>query len=274
MPFALRSNAFPVALAALVVGAVSVAASEPPLRNLTWSGEVPAGASLWVENTQGDVRLRAGGEDRRVEVSAVLQGGMAPGAVPSLGTQLRDGRLELVVAPPKEAAAGAPCRADLVVFVPKGVPVEVHTARGLIEAKGLKGDATLGSDRGDIVAKGVRGALCARSERGAVTAELETAPGVQQSLSTLTGDVTAYLWEDASVTVEAATSGELSTDFSLQVEYRKSEEPSKRAVAVVGGGGARLSLSSKQGRVRILRLPRGFQKEGRDEAEPKVPVHP
>jgi hypothetical protein len=66
--------------------------------------------------------------------------------------------------------------------------------------------------------------------------------------------------------VAIATSGEISTDFSLTIDHRRFEEPGKQAVAIIGDGGPQLSLYSKRGRVRLLRLPRHF-KPDQDEEE-------
>ena len=262
-----------VSMALSVCAAAPASAQQPLLRDFRWTGAVPAGSSLSVDNAWGDVRLRAGGTDRRVEVLGSLQPGEEQAVAPDVRVTTEPGVLAVrVVVSPVHQGLRSP-RADLVLFVPEGVAVAVRTQAGLIEAKGLRGDATLVAERGDILAKGIRGALCARSERGTVTAELETASHRSQSLESLTGDLTAYLWEDASVTVEAATSGEISTDFTLHVEYLKSQEPNKRAVAVLGTGEARLHMESKEGRVRILRLPRSFRKEGPDAPKPDV-SHP
>lgn len=231
-------------------------------------GVVPEGGRLAVVNPLGDVRLRAGGQSgRKVEVFSALQPS-SEGVLPEVRlVQEAEGTLRVVAqAPPSGGRAG---RADLVLFVPGSVSVSVSTEQGAVEVRGLGGAVDARSGGGNIVAKGVKGGLCARSQTGSIVAELESGTQGAQALTTLTGDITAYLWEDASLTVRAATSGEISTDFSLAMEYRRSEEPNKVATVVVGGGAGRLALESKQGRVRILRLPRGFEKEGPDAKRPE-----
>jgi hypothetical protein len=85
-----------------------------------------------------------------------------------------------------------------------------------------------------------------------------------QQLSTITGDIEVYLWEDAGMEVDIKTSGEISTDFSIAVEHRRFEEPGKHATAIVGGGGPGLSLYSKRGRVKLLRLQKDFKPESKE----------
>jgi len=272
-PARLSRGALSVLLPLLVLTVspgVSARAKGPDVTPFQWLGTVPAGSSLRVENLWGDVRLRAGDPEAKLEVLASLQPGTPGGPLPEIRV-VPEGATVVVRVAASPVRGTVPPRADLVLFVPGKTAVAVRTASGLIEAKGLRGDATLVTERGAIVAKGVHGSVCATSDSGPVTAELETAPGASQSLETRTGEVTAYLWEDAAVTADVATSGEMSTDFTLQVEYRRSEEPNKRAVAVLGAGTARLKVESKQGHVRLLRLPRRFQKEGPHETKPPTP---
>ena len=96
--------------------------------------------------------------------------------------------------------------------------------------------------------------------RGAVSVALESdATEQDQSITTETGDIEVYLWEDANVQVQLATSGEISTDFSIDIEHRRFEEPGKLGRAAVGKDGPLLVLESKRGRVRLLRQQRDFE---------------
>ena len=51
-----------------------------------------------------------------------------------------------------------------------------------------------------------------------------------------------------------ATSGTLTTDFTLTVDNRDNEEPNKLATAVLGQGGSALVLTSKQGDLALRRV--------------------
>jgi hypothetical protein len=146
-------------------------------------------------------------------------------------------------------------RVDLVVFVPMGAVLDAQTTGDTIEAKGLKGELIASSSSGDIRIRSIEGRVRAKTARGRISASLETGVTDEpQELTTETGEIEAYLWEDAEMLVTIATSGEISTDFSLEIEHRRYEEPGKRAVALVGQGGSKLTLRSKRGAIRLLRL--------------------
>ena len=57
------------------------------------------------------------------------------------------------------------------------------------------------------------------------------------------------------------------TDFSIDIEHRRFEEPGKIAVATVGKGGPGLDLSSKRGPILLLRLPRHFKPDETEQPE-------
>ncbi len=267
---AIRAGSAPIAVSTPAPADSSAAAAPAPER-FSWTGKLGAGAPLIVRNPHGDIRARFGGTAGKVEVLAVLQ--HLTKADPPLRVMIGEtaGKLTVTVgypaaagksAPASAAAsapatlpppAGRPDRADLVVFVPKGTLLDVESGAGLVEAKGLESDVTAHSDKGEIWLR-VSGRVEARSERGSLTVFLDPAEKRPQRLETLTGDITAHIREGASLEIEAATSGEITTDFSLRMERRPQEEPGKRAFVKVGSGGARLALSSKRGTIRMLWL--------------------
>jgi hypothetical protein len=50
------------------------------------------------------------------------------------------------------------------------------------------------------------------------------------------------------------TSGEISTDFSLHIDFDETKEPDKIGKATVGKGGEKISATSKRGKIRLLRI--------------------
>ena len=226
--------------------------------------EVSPGDSLHVVNPFGDVHARFGGYEDQAEILATSQ--RLETDRPELEVRLsREGtRADVLVAysAPADERVGTRDRIDLVVFVPQGVALDVRTHDGRIEVKGLHGDVTASSLTGSIQVRSVSGRVRAKSARGDIVAHLETGvTGEPQDLSTETGNIEVWLWEDANLDVDLRTSGEISTDYSLSVEHQRFEEPSKHAVAVAGEGGTALSLKSKQGNVRLLRLFKHFKRE-------------
>jgi len=73
-------------------------------------------------------------------------------------------------------------------------------------------------------------------------------------LRTKTGDISLYLWEGMSAKVVLKTSGEISTDYSLDIDFDASKEPDKIATSSIGTGSSEISVSSKRGRIRLMRL--------------------
>jgi hypothetical protein len=240
-----------------------------------WFQKIDAGGRLRVLNPFGNVYARFGGYENEVEILGTIQ--RIDRELPELEVLFTrtEGQLEVVVrsvprdegddaTPPAEETERQD-RADLVVFVPKDLTFEVRTEDGRIEVKGIKGDLEARSVKGDLWIRGVEGYVQAHTDRGRVTATLETGvTRVPQEISTTTGEIEVHLWEDAALNVSIATSAVISTDFSLQIEHRRFEEPNKLAVATVGAGGPQLKLHSKRGPIQLLRLPRHFKPDEDD----------
>jgi hypothetical protein len=248
------------------------AAAAPAPEHYSWTGKIAAGKRLRVINPYGDIRARFGGYEGKVEVSAVLQHLSGPAPALQVLHGVSAGELTLTVGYPGKprgsAAAAAPSagpgdRADLVIFVPKGTPLYAETLAGTVEAKGLLSDVTARSLKGEIAVR-VAGRIDASSERGNITAFLDPGEKAPQRFETLTGDITLYCRDNANLDIGAQTSGEISTDFSLELTRYPSEEPDKRAKVRIGTGGASLAAASKRGRIRLLWLPAVAAQEAPD----------
>jgi hypothetical protein len=239
-----------------------------------WFEAIDPGGRVRVSNPYGDVYARFGGYESQVEILATIQ--RLDHGLPELqvGRRRVGLGLDVSVAPgakPDEGSTTDPSnadpsarrdRVDLVLFVPQGATLEILTEAGKIDVKGTEGDLSASSLTGDIRIRSVKGNVRAKSARGDLSVALETGvTDADQELSTETGEIEVYLWEDAAVNVAIATSGMISTDFSIEIEHRRAEEPGKRATAKVGQGGSNLSLYSKRGEIRLLRLPRHFKPE-------------
>jgi hypothetical protein len=221
-----------------------------------------------VDNPYGDVRLRFGGREPQLEVAAVLQ-------------QLcKDGRrLEVTVRPASDPAAvsvrvalvskdGAPAqdvvsraelgqsRADLFVLVPAvGLAVRAEARDGLLECRGVRADVELSTRAGTIDCRGVKGRITATSDRGEIKVVLVPgATDLPQVLTTTTGDISVFASDAADLDVVLSSSGELTTDFSVDIEHHDHEEPGKVATATVGAGGHALEMRSKRGHLQLRRL--------------------
>jgi hypothetical protein len=261
------SRAVVWALVLLVGGPSRAEAPDPRAdgfakRTAQWVEKIGKGDTVHVSNPYGDIYSRFGGYDDDVEVVGTFQ-----------RVESDKPELEVAVTRPGDGLsvivgfAGAPepgpetrDRVDLVVFLPKGATLDATTTHGAIEAERIQGNVVAHSIKGNIRLRAIRGRVQAHTARGRIGATLETeATEEPQELSTETGDIECYLWEDANMKVSLATSGLIGTDFTIKVEHERMAEPNKRASAVIGHGGPRLTLNSKEGQVALRRLQRGFR---------------
>ena len=229
--------------------------------NSVWFETIEPGGRVSVDNPYGTIYARFGGYEDEVEIMASIQ--LIDSGKPPLQVRRTavDGGLQISVEP-TEAGGGEARRdrIDLVVFIPKGVALDARTEKDLIEAKGLKSDVKASSVQGDITIRSITGRVEAETSRGRISAALENNVTQQhQNFSTVTGEIEIHLWEDAVMQVDLATSGEISTDFTLRIEHRRFEEPGKYGYATLGEDGPRLTLRSKRGNIRLLRLQKDFK---------------
>jgi len=258
----LMRGAFHLAVFAVVLTAVPAGAAEADetwqKESAQWFESIEPGGRIRVVNPLGDIRARFGGYENQVEVLATLQFTDQQTSRPEVTLSRAGSGLDVSTkwTPGDDAGPG---RVDLVVFVPQGATLDARTEDGLLEAKGLKGDLIASTFKGPVMIRSIHGSVSAKSARGAISAALETGATDQpQSITTETGDIEVYLWEDANQQVRLATSGEISTDFSIDIEHRRFEEPGKHGRATIGKGGPQLVLESKRGRIRLLRQQRDF----------------
>jgi len=256
----------------LSVGSPDPALAEDPAPGFKQTAnrveKIRPGGTLRVRNSFGNVYARFGGYENKVELLTTTQ--RLEIDLPELRVDLQTGSegLEISVDFELKADQTAPPQGktrdhvDLVLFVPQGVTLDVETRLGSLEIKKLKSDLVVSSIAGDMMIKGVKGRVQAKTDRGKITVVLENGvTTLPQSFVTSTGDIEVHAWEDSQFDVELATSGVISTDFSLEIEHRRSEEPQKIARAILGDGGPVLILHSKQGRVQLLRMQRDFSPE-------------
>ncbi len=233
--------------------------------NERWIENVEAGKTIYVVNPYGNVYARFGGYDNELELLAAIQRLDPTRRQLEVARSRKDGvlRIEVKERADDRADAGATKdRIDVVLFVPLGSTLDAQTDFGLIEVKGLKSDLIAASHTGNMRLRGIRGRIQAKSARGEISAALVTGATVDsQQFTSETGDIEVYLEEDADIDVHIATSGEITTDFSLQIEHRRFEEPGKYATARVGEGGPKLSIHSKRGRAKLMRQIKPYKAE-------------
>ncbi len=73
-------------------------------------------------------------------------------------------------------------------------------------------------------------------------------------LETGSGNITLRVPAASDLAVELATSGEITVDFSVSIDYRHHQEPSKQGRIVLGSAAGSVRLSSNTGSIRVLKL--------------------
>lgn len=229
------------------------------LERFHWEGAIGERHHLELINAYGDIRTREAGDDR-VEVVANLQRHRDDPWEPRV--EVHEGGAQLLVevryGDPEAAAeegvdwAARRGRVDVTVLVPAGVSVRATTTDGLAEVKGIEGAVEVASNSGDVVISAT-GPVRASTGRGGISVLLRSTDWQgETSLETGTGDVSVWLPPDADARVSAATTGEISTDYSIEIRHEP-ETGRKHAVARLGAADREVRIRSVRGRVRILR---------------------
>ena len=130
--------------------------------------------------------------------------------------------------------------------------VDLSTGSGNISVSSVEGGIDVKAGAGNITIGDVRGELDAHTGAGNITARITRQPNRDSNLMTGAGNVTAYLADDISVNVDAASKvGSCSTDFPLRV---KGKWMSKSFSGDINGGGPDLVLRSGVGNVSLLQI--------------------
>jgi len=219
-----------------------------------YAATVPVGQAIVIDNPYGDVHVRFGGFEHKVDAHAVLQEPKGAAHIDLKPTVAEDGHYTIAPRLPAGASARDGQRIDLSVFVPEGHALSVRTEQGLIDVHGVHGDVDLKSTTGDINLRGIKGAIHGETGGGAIEAALDSAPrNASQRLATTTGDIQVGVDDHLDAALDMATSALFATDYSIEVTRRPGEEPNKRAHAVIGANASKLVLESRRGQIRLIR---------------------
>jgi hypothetical protein len=249
------------AVAALLVaaGVGAVRAQDPPALE-EWSIErierelpLDAGLPIEIDNPFGDLRLRAGDDDRVVVIAAVQRHRDDPERE-RLTLERSPGGARIAAAFDRAEADRLPAwsrrRIDLAIAVPPGARVIARTVDGLVEVKGHGGELEVDTKSG-AVRLWVSGSPRVRTDSGRIDAYL-TAPGWSRAATfeSSTGDVTVSFPPEAAAVAILESRGVFGTQFSLDVERLGPE--TRRGRARIGKGGPEVRLTSRTGELRIL----------------------
>jgi len=236
---------------------------EVRLERLQWSRTVDGPdpiTAIEIRNDFGDIRARLAG-DRVLDASMLVQR-LDPGPQGvGFTVERRGSALALVVGYPpgrvKDADPRPPKdgydRLDLTIFVPEGVTLRAHTLRGLVEARGLKGDVEAATLDGSILVSAA-GVLQARTTRGEITATVSPAalagPGAPLLFQSATGAINLIVPAQGSMELRVETAGAVTSKLDLQ---RATAGGRTTARATMGAGERLVLVTSGTGAVRIDR---------------------
>ena len=226
-----------------------------------FAATLPSGQPITIDNPYGDVHVRFGGFEHKVDGHVVLQEPKGAAHI-MLAPSVVDGRYTVAPRLPASAILRDGQRLDMSVFVPEGHDLQVRTEQGLIDVRGVHGNVEMDTVAGDITLRGIKGAVQAQTRDGTIEASLEHAPaGARQRLATTTGQMQVGVDDRLDAAVQMATSAQFATDYSIQVERRTGQEPNKVARTVIGENHSTLALDSRRGEIRLLRRA-GFTSVG------------
>ncbi|MBZ0113310.1 MAG: hypothetical protein K8J08_12685 [Thermoanaerobaculia bacterium] len=211
----------------------------------TWSTDADR---VVIMNPFGSVRLRRG-DDGEIRMVSNLQ--WIDSDRPALEISRKEGAESIeVVAVSPEPSGTHRRQVDLTLFVPAASSVSVQTTDGLIDARGLLGLLDLTSERGDLYLRGC-GLSTTKTAHGATHLIFRTVEwtGVVKAEST-SGEVRVELPHGTSVPTRIATRGEITSDYSIQIER---SDASQLKIGLVGGATTpRLDLESYSGPIKLV----------------------
>lgn len=238
------------------------------IERFSWVGTVPVEAgqcdcNITVINRFGTVRARFGGYEGQVEVFANVQHfaeeeprltvetrESLAGVQVTVGYRDRDSEALVSVRNDQKK------RADLVVWVPLGVPLSVSTDQGLIDMRGLRSDVQAQSDSGNITALKIQGNLNFNTFGGDILTLLEDWDRhYDHHFTTGSGEQKISFGGEVDTHVRVATSGLISTDFSMDVDYLADRQPVRKANVLIGKGSSTVTMSSASGHIRLVSIP-------------------
>ncbi len=243
------------------------------IERVSWIGNVAHGRGVTVVNRFGSVRARFGGYEGQVEVFANVQHFADEGSRLVVETRESQAGVEVTVGyvptgplrgdPTTEAGALVTVpdpdqkkRADLVVYVPRGAPLSASTGDGLIDARGLESDVHASTVSGELSARKIDGELDFETDSGDVLVILERWNSARQhSFTSDSGGLSIVFGGEVNTVIRVATSGLISTDFSMEIDYQSDRRPIKRGEALVGKGSSVVAISSADGHIRTSRRP-------------------
>jgi hypothetical protein len=218
-----------------------------------------AGARLELINVNGRITAEASdGDTVEVKAERTGKGGSDEAAKDALARiemreEVGDNRVRIEVRPPRFSGASGH---DIkwTVKVPKGVAVDLRTVNGGVTITGVQGDVRARSTNGGIKGHGIAAAnVDASVTNGGVEIELVTAATTGSiDLESVNGGVSLSLPREsqADITARCVNGGITINGLDLEIV---GEQTRRKVQGKLNGGGARVTLQTTNGGVRISR---------------------
>jgi hypothetical protein len=253
--------------AALMV-VLATTAAELSAQDFEWNGRVQSGDVLEIEGVLGDIRAVAA-SGNEVEVSAEVRehrrgyaedirfevvehsGGVTICALYPTSRRARHDNECRPGGRTRNSTNDIDVEVNFTVHVPAGVDFMGHTVNGGIDVNSLSGNVDVRTVNGSIDVS-----TSGYAEANTVNGDIDAAIGNPNwdgmlEFETVNGSITVELPDGIAADVTASTvNGAIDTDFPLTVQGRFSH---RRLSGSIGGGGERISLTTVNGSVSLLR---------------------
>ena len=230
------------------------------LEPMEWSSPVEGLETVTVTNLHGAVRIggTSGELAGLVEMHGMVQRHTDDPREPEVVREIGDGTFRVEVHYPGDSEVAEPPdawrkrRIDITVYVDKTAKLRVETLHGAIVIKGFAGPIDAVSESGKIEIK-TEGPIDALSKYGEVTTFF-TGAALPSSLEleSVTGPIRLLLPWSASPRALLETRGEISSDYSVDIEWLPNSTL-KRGTVDAGSTTERIVLRSNQGNLRLHR---------------------
>jgi hypothetical protein len=216
--------------------------------------------TLRIDNPHGELRVRIG-RPGEVGIVATVQRFGADGPLPDFAHARKGERLGIVVRypfapPPVDPATGradhARGRADLAVFVPPDVALDLSTRDSRIQVRRALRDVAARSEAG-IIDVSTRGALRLSTRGGRVVARQESgAWDGDSTVETVDGAILLAIPVAGDVALRIESGGAISHDPGIALDLDATATGARRATGRWGSGAHALTVRSTRGTVHVV----------------------
>jgi hypothetical protein len=234
---------------------VFLAAGSASAQDFQKSYEIGAGGRVQISNISGEIVV-TGYEGSAILVTATKVGRDRDRVEVE---DLSSGNHVQVKVRYPERCNNCEASVDFQVKVPRSMNYDfdgINSVSGSLTISGISGRLKAASVSGEVKIKDVSGTVNASSVSGEVEVEITKLSGDDDmKFSSVSGAVDVRIPANLDATVNMSTlSGDLKTDFPLEVKKREKYSPGMSATGRLGDGSRRLHLSSVSGSVSLTRI--------------------